>query len=98
MDTWILPTIISVLTSLIGFLIGRIKEKNKADKALKHGIQAVLRYSMLMMYQQAKTVGTVTIEDKNTFENMYTQYHLLGANGVMGSIHQEYIQMEIRNE
>ena len=97
MDNWILPAAFSILTSLLGFLIGRIKERNTKDQALKHGIQAALRYDLLMMYKQGKANG-VTIDDKATFEYMFVQYHLLGANGVMDKIHQEFMDMETINE
>lgn len=98
MDNWILPAAFSILSSLLGFLIGRIRERNKKDQAIKHGLQAVLRFDLLIMYKQAKAAGGVTLEDKATFEYMYAQYHSLGANGVMDHVHQEFISMEVRNE
>ena len=96
MDAWIpyLSVFSGLLMSVVGYLFGLIKNRSKSDKALRKGIQACLRYSMLMMYQNAG--DNVTIEDKNTFEFMYQQYHVLGANGVMDRIYNEYMNKEIR--
>ena len=43
-------------------------------------------------------VEGATLEDKATFEWMFAQYHQLGANGVMDHVHQEFIQMETKDE
>ena len=98
MDNWILPAAFSILTSLLGFLIGRIRERNKKDQAIKHGLQAVLRFDLLQMYKQAKAAEGATLEDKATFEWMFAQYHQLGANGVMDHVHQEFINMETKQD
>lgn len=86
---------ISLLMSVIGFILGKIRRSNDELKSLKHGLQALLRDRMLSLYYQARTEGHATIESKSNFENLYQNYHGLGLNGVMDQIYEEYMDMEV---
>lgn len=66
----------------------------KETNAVKLGVQAVLRSSMISMYDKYKNKGYAPIYAKENFENMWLQYEALGANGVMSGIHDEFMELE----
>jgi len=88
--------IITVLTSsgIIGiftqFLLNRLKASEQKQQALEQGVQALLRDRLIYQYDKYKAKGFAPIYAKENFENLYEQYHRLGANGVMDQIHEEF--------
>ena len=80
--------IIGIVTAA---LVAKFKKSSDDGKALRHGVQALLRhelYDLYYEYVQSKKYAPVSV--KEDFENMYAQYHALGANGVMDGIHEEF--------
>lgn len=86
----------SVMFMLYGYLFKRIKQSSTESEATKRGIQALLRAIMISEYNKAKDRGFAPIYAKDSFENMWQNYHSLGANGVMDNIHEAYMQMSDR--
>ena len=88
--------LITILTSsgIIGiftkFLLSRLKAAEQKQNALELGVQALLRDRLIYQYEKYKSHGFAPIYAKENFENLYEQYHKLGANGVMDSIHEEF--------
>ena len=88
--------LITILTSsgIIGiftqFLLNRLKASEQKQIALELGVQALLRDRLIYQYEKYKAKGYAPIYAKENFENLYEQYHQLGANGVMDSIHEEF--------
>lgn len=88
--------LITILTSsgIIGiftqFLLSRLKSVEQKQHTLELGVQALLRDRLLYQYDKYKSRGYAPIYAKENFENLYAQYHKLGANGVMDSIHEEF--------
>ncbi|MBR0483930.1 MAG: hypothetical protein IJJ69_04020 [Oscillospiraceae bacterium] len=93
--------IITVLTSsgIIGiftqFLLNRLKASEQKQQALELGVQALLRDRLIHQYEKYKSRGYAPIYAKENFENLYEQYHKLGANGVMDSIHEEFKNLPV---
>jgi hypothetical protein len=52
---------------------------------------------MLTAYSKFRTSGC-TIEEKQSFENMYNCYHKLGKNGVMTAFYEKVMAMEVNDE
>lgn len=73
-----------------------VSEKNRR-RGLDRGVQALLRCRMLIEYERYKKEG-ITYSEKKNFINMYECYHALGKNGVMTSIYQLVLDMEIKKE
>ncbi|MBQ9211264.1 MAG: hypothetical protein IJ153_06125 [Clostridia bacterium] len=59
------------------------KIMEEQNKAIMLGLQAVLRDRLLQGYRHYEEKGWADYEDRQNLENIYTQYHALGANGVM---------------
>lgn len=84
--TYIIIGILSLLTSL---LIAEVKKQ----RALAKGVQALLRSELYNIYFRCITKGYASNIDKNNFENLYTQYHALGKNGVMTTYRKQLLEL-----
>ncbi len=93
------PAVFSAAIIAVAANFGRrIKENDKETKAVKLGVQAMLRAQMISEYNKAKDRGYAPIYAKDNFQNMWDNYHNLGANGVMDAIKDEYLAMPNRKE
>lgn len=72
-----------------------LKAQKAASDALKAGVQAILRDRLYEMYYKYKAIGHTNIDARANFENLYTQYHGLGANGVMDDIRNKFFAIDI---
>lgn len=80
--------IIGIITAAVA---AKMKKSKEEQKALFYGVQAILRHELYSIYTDYccnKKYAPVYV--KEDFENMYKQYHSLGANGVMDSIREEF--------
>ena len=87
-----IPTVFSTAIIAVAVTFG------KRIKAVKLGVQAMLRAQMISEYNKAKDKGYAPIYAKENFQNMWDNYHNLGANGVMDAIKDEYLAMPNRKE
>lgn len=83
----------SLITALVGYLIGRLKRNKKDNDALKLGVQALLRSQMIKDWNKYSELEYAPIYAKENFENCWKQYHSLGANGVMDDIHSKFLAL-----
>lgn len=74
-------------------LIGFVKVQFAQNKAIKEGLQAILRDRLLQSYKHYESKGYADADDRDNWENMYQQYHTLGANGVMDDIRNKFFQL-----
>lgn len=65
---------------------------------MKKGTQASLRNSLYKLYDECSKKGYATYDDRNNFENLYDNYHKLGANGVMDDIRKKFLDLKIDND
>ena len=94
-----IPAVFSAAIIAIAANFGkRIKENDTETQAVKSGVQALLRAQMISEYNKAKDKGYAPIYAKDNFQNMWDNYHNLGANGVMDAIKDEYLAMPNRKE
>ena len=82
------------LGAIIGWLAKTIRTQKKAQDALKKGVQAILRSQMITNYNKWYVEkGYAPIWVKDNFENLWIQYEMLGENGVMKKIHDEFVSL-----
>lgn len=79
-------------------LFAKIQVNENKTKAIQAGVQALLRDRLIGEYNDALRKGYAHIYDKENFENMWTQYHNLGANGVMDEIRDKYRALPTEKE
>lgn len=84
------PTIVSAIG---GYMIVKFKSVKTKQDSIKLGVQALLRADMIRDYNKWMEKGYAPIYAKENFENVWTQYHALGGNGVMDNIHQEFLNL-----
>lgn len=85
----------SILSLLIGWLSGYAYAYFSGLKAVRKGIQLLLRITLDALYQQF-TMKSPTVDEKRTFEEIYTIYEKLSDNGVMDAKHEEVLHMKER--
>ena len=81
------------ILAILGYLFGRIKGLRKDNIAVREGVQALLRAQMLDDYNHYMEKGYAPIYARENFENCYSRYHELGANGVMEDIHNKFMAL-----
>lgn len=59
--------------------------------SIKRGVQALLRDRLLQGYKYYRQQGWADEDDRSNMENIYLQYHHLGANGVMDNLHDRFL-------
>lgn len=74
-------------------LIGLVIYVIRAIIAMKKGLQALLRSNLIENYNHYTMKGYAPIYARENFENAYTQYHNLGANGVIDGIREKFFQL-----
>lgn len=65
----------------------------KENYIIKKALQALLRDRLYELYYRCMEKGYATLTEKHNFENMYNQYHALGANGVMDNVRDDFINL-----
>ena len=86
------PSMLSALVWLYRIVI----KQNEQYTALKMGLQAMLRGQMINDYKHWSEKGYAPIYARENFENLWQQYHSLGANGVMNDIHSKFHNLPTR--
>ena len=80
---------------IVGALVGILKLVFNQIRAIKLGVQALLRAQMIADYNKYTELGYAPIYARQNFENCWSQYHSLGVNGVMDDIHVKFMQLPI---
>lgn len=78
---------------LFAALVAFIKMQVAQNKAMREGLQAILRDRLLQAYKFYEEKGYADADDRANWENMYQQYHTLGANGVMDDIRVKFFKL-----
>lgn len=64
-------------------------------RAVKKGVQALLRDRLIQGYKFYTAQGWADVDDRSNLENIYVQYHALGANGVMDDLRTKFLQLPL---
>lgn len=83
----------SICATVTGYLIAKVKKSQSDTEAVKLGIQALLRAQMINDYNKWSVKKYAPIYARENFENVWKQYHTLGANGVMKDIHDKFLDL-----
>lgn len=79
-------------------LLGYVVKVWKSQKAIKYGMQALLRDRLIQAYNHHIDKGYCYIYERDAINNMYTQYHNLGANGVIDDLMEEFCDLPTRRK
>ena len=82
----------TLISLAIGGLAGYCVAYVTGLKAVRKGMQLILRASLNDMYARFQVIAP-TVEEKQVFEEMYGVYEKLAENGVMAAKHDEVLHM-----
>ncbi|MBS5519657.1 MAG: hypothetical protein KHX13_04910 [Acidaminococcus intestini] len=95
MNDLIIEILKTTLTMLIGSLIGYCYGYYIGLRAVRKGMQLLLRISLNKMYEAFHHI-LPTADEKRLFDEMFTVYESLADNGVMDAKHREVLFMRER--
>ena len=81
------------IPGLIAAIFGYIGVQYKQIKAIKLGLQALLRDRLLQAYEFYGHRGFADYDEKQNIQNIYTQYEALGPNGIMHQKHEAFLRL-----
>lgn len=67
-------------------------------RAVKRGVQALLRDRLIQGYKFYAVQGWADVDDRSNLENVYVQYHALGANGVMDDLRDKFLKLPLGHQ
>lgn len=93
MNDIIIEGLSTVLSLAIGGLIGYVVAYVTGLKAIRKGMQLILRAALNDMYIQFQKCPP-TADDKRNFEEIFSVYEKLADNGVMDVKHEAVLKMK----
>lgn len=96
MDTYQILCLLGIPAMIMGmfkYLHSMIKKNAADNKAMKQGIQALLRSELIADYNKWSEREYAPIYARQNFENCWKQYHALGENGVMDDLHEKFLEL-----
>lgn len=93
MNDIIIEGLSTIISLAIGGLIGYVVAYVTGLKAIRKGMQLILRASLNDMYVQFQK-RPPTADDKQAFEEMFAVYEKLADNGVMDVKHEAVLRMK----
>lgn len=81
------------IPGLVAALVGIITNQFRQLKAVKLGLQAILRDRLLQAYEFYNHRGYADYDEKANVLNLYSQYELLGPNGIMQRKHERFLAL-----
>ena len=84
-----------LLITILTAVWRKIKLNEKKTESVQLGVQALLRDRLYSTYLHYQEKGFAPIYARENFENMYNQYHVLGANGVMDDIYRKFMDLPL---
>lgn len=87
-----------LLITILTAVWNKIKVNEKKTESVQLGVQALLRDRLYSTYLKYAEKGYAPIYARENFENMYKQYHILGANGVMDDIYHKFMALPLEKQ
>ena len=79
----------SIITGMLAF----VKVWMMQNKAIKLGLQAILRDRLLQAFKFYAHQGWADDDDKRNIQNIYKQYEALGENGIMQRKYDKFLSL-----
>ena len=83
---------------LVSVTVTRMKKYSEQIKILMEAQQAQMRSQLLKDYYTYKRRGFVYESELEDWENLYNNYHSLGANGIMDKRREALMSLETKAE
>jgi len=80
---WLSGILAALCLIAIKFMSGKVKENEMKSQAMELGVQALLRSSIIAIYNKYIELNCMPIYEKENVAQLYEQYINLGGNGVI---------------
>lgn len=97
---WFIPF---ALGGVIAFLKSKLDEAKKQNKqkedrnvTIENAVQSLLRDRLIDKYRHYKSVGEMTILDKENIDHLYNEYLNLGGNGTVKELFDDLKDIDIK--
>ena len=87
-----------LLITILTAVWNKIKMNERKTESVQLGVQALLRDRLYSTYLKYAEKGYAPLYARENFDNMYKQYHILGANGVMDDIYHKFMALPLEKE
>ena len=85
----------TILTGIVGWLYKVALSYKGQIKATQQGVVALLRNSIIGLYNNYFELGYLPIYERENLEKMYKEYKALGGNGVIDHLIEELIKLPV---
>ena len=90
-DVWEIVKAAGIPALILGYIITSWAQIH----SVKKGVQALLRDRLIQGYKFYAHQGWADVNDRSNLENVYVQYHNLGANGVMDNLREKFLALPV---
>ena len=88
---WAVPTVLAGLVALVGWLWAQFR-------ALKMGMQAMVRDRIVQAYYHYHDRGWITLHGLENVEKLYAEYHKLGGNGTVTKLVEDLRELPVKEK
>ena len=81
------------IPGILATMLGYVGVQYRQIKAIKLGLQALLRDRLLQAYEFYGHRGWANYDEKSNVRNLYDQYEILGPNGIMERKHNSFLSL-----
>lgn len=92
MNNIVIEGLSTAVSLAVGGLVGYVVAYVTGLRAVRKGMQLILRASLNDMYVRFQRTPP-TVDEKQVFEEMYEVYERLADNGIMNAKHEEVLKM-----
>ena len=90
---WLVGFLCGAVVSFLGTLIAMWRKRRKEDKAVKQGIQCILRQQIIDQHEKWVDRQYCPIYAKEALKRAYDAYHTLGGNDVATDLYHETMEL-----
>lgn len=91
-----LQFVFGIIATIIATMFKRIESYKKKLDSTQSGVKALLKTRIIENYTRIIERGFITLEEKESINDMYNEYKNLGGNGVVSDVINELSGLEIK--
>lgn len=91
-DNWV-GWLFALISIVLGYIIRKLKEQQKENKAIADGVQSLLRENIVSNYNKYQDREHCPIYAKESIKHVYEAYHNLGGNDVATKLYDKLLEM-----
>lgn len=85
-----------IVTGVLGYFVGKVKEYKKKDTRQEEALKCLLRSNITSKYHVYSQMGEIPYYEKENIDRMYEQYKNMGGNSYVDTIVKEINDLPIK--